>query len=1050
MEPYVGKLLASFKRLYLNQLYSDITLTAFGHTFKLHRIVLVSNAYFSSLIDGPWAENGSDMLTLHFDDTNISLEALKLVIARMYGIDDDMNLKQNVLSLLATGCFFDDEPLCIKCVEHIESDMSPTTVIPYLTFAEHNYYGVHSESILHACLTTLCKNASNASYLPSIAKLPRVHLASVLASDCLHVENEAMRFELVENVMQLRRTIYSFSTKSSCSSTPSILMEKEQGGHRRETSASSTDTLIEQSLGAKESFPLDAQESFIHQQDDEEDIQSLHQQILSKSILYSNLPFSQLQKIRRDSKPTISDTILQKALWQQIELRSLVLCADKDALDLGIQYDSQSDDDDLEEAIETENSEYEATSPVGSFNQKPRNMPMQDTETMEGGKGVFDLIRAGSLWNHVACPPFRFGCTFDGMQLEKMEVSSGGVGAKIYSGSNFYAGSMWQVYIQKLDGNEGPALGVYLQRTLPKETEKDATNVSHYIDKRIHARVWFQIICYFGNSQCCILESKPDLFKAEQSWGWRSTKMFKDVCAGVSGGEHAPPALLKPATEKTHAGLSFKAVLLDQLNRDSPVAKAADFDAGRSGVVHRSPMGEYVPPTGEGPLSNLANPTPGPLTYDPKLPPSGFQYSILGKHVQTKGEKDTLGPGPAYQTRNTNVAFQDSPHWSFAKKLGTIGMHNSADLKVDNKNPSPFAYESKVNAFGKQGPRYTVSGWSAQQKEVTPSPDKYNNAGPVPVAGANPKYSFGLKTNLPQDPIPGPQDYTVHPDKTSSISTAPSYTCRPRVGIPVFTNKEDYLIPGCNEYHVKLPGSQKAASLKGWYKEGKSLKTPGPANYIIPETLFNGPQYSLSGRSNDNLQETAQPGPANYHPQPLFEQSPQFSLGRKPKPDPGKFTEKTLRNAEFPGPSVYEPKDRQIRHNGAPKVTLKGRYNPKVSNSPGPADYNTAAPIERTLSAAQLARLERPKDVPPRIRTTIEKTPGPSSYTLTPVTTIKHSGPKYSLAKRLQPVKPDSTPSPNNYYASKRLDGPKITMKSRMSPFVLVFPSQRVDTLRLK
>ncbi|KAJ3395630.1 Germ cell-less protein-like 1 [Chytriomyces hyalinus] len=552
MEPYVGKLLASFKRLYLNQLYSDITLTAFGHSFKLHRIVLVSNAYFASLIDGPWAENGLDQLTLHFDDTNISLEALKTVIARMYGIDDDdMNLKQNVLSLLATGCFFDDEPLCIKCVQHIESDMSSTTVIPYLTFAERNYYGLHSESILHACLTTLCKNASNALYLPSIATLPRVHLASMLASDCLHVENEAMRFELVANVMQLRRTSYSFSSKS-CSTTSLFMpakdesnkwIEKEQGGHRRETSASSTDTLIEQYLCVKESFPLDTQESFIQHQDDEEqeDIQSLHQQIMSKSILYSNLPFTQLQKIRRDtSKPNISDTILQKALWQQIELRSMVLCADTDALDLGIQYDSQSDDDDdEEEAIETDNSEYEATSPVGSFNHhhQKRNMPMQDTETMEGGKGVFDLIRAGSLWNHVACPPFRFGCTFDGTQLEKMEVVGSGVGAKIYSGSNFYAGSMWQVYIQKLDGNEGPALGVYLQRTLPKETEKDASNVSHYIDKRIHARVWFQIICYFGNSQCCILESKPDLFKAEQSWGWRSTKMFKDVCAGVSGGD---------------------------------------------------------------------------------------------------------------------------------------------------------------------------------------------------------------------------------------------------------------------------------------------------------------------------------------------------------------------------------------------------------------------------------------------------------------------------------------------------------------------------------
>jgi hypothetical protein len=34
------------------------------------------------------------------------------------------------------------------------------------------------------------------------------------------------------------------------------------------------------------------------------------------------------------------------------------------------------------------------------------------------------------------------------------------------------------------------------------------------------------------------------------------------------------------------------------------------------------------------------------------------------------------------------------------------------------------------------------------------------------------------------------------------------------------------------------------------------------------------------------------------------------------------------------------------------------------------------------------------------------------------------------------------------YNVAPKLDGTRITMKSRMSPFVLVFPSQRIDTLR--
>ncbi|KAJ3340579.1 hypothetical protein HDU83_007016, partial [Entophlyctis luteolus] len=85
-----------------------------------------------------------------------------------------------------------------------------------------------------------------------------------------------------------------------------------------------------------------------------------------------------------------------------------------------------------------------------------------------------------------------------------------------------------------------------------------------------------------------------------------------------------------------------------------------------------------------------------------------------------------------------------------------------------------------------------------------------------------------------------------------------------------------------------------------------------------------------------------------------------------------------------------------------------------------------------------------------RMKITFEKCPGPADYELKPITTVKTSGPKYTLAARIAPFRKHETPGPNCYTASKALDGPKITMKSRSSPFVLVFPSQRIDTLRLK
>ncbi len=76
------------------------------------------------------------------------------------------------------------------------------------------------------------------------------------------------------------------------------------------------------------------------------------------------------------------------------------------------------------------------------------------------------------------------------------------------------------------------------------------------------------------------------------------------------------------------------------------------------------------------------------------------------------------------------------------------------------------------------------------------------------------------------------------------------------------------LIPGA-KYYPQMEKSAKAASLKGWYREITSkfskvelffpwsllafvlkvLKTPGPANYIMPNYLFNGPQHTLTPRN---------------------------------------------------------------------------------------------------------------------------------------------------------------------------------------------------------
>ncbi|KAL2913746.1 hypothetical protein HK105_206762 [Polyrhizophydium stewartii] len=466
------------------------------------------------------------------------------------------------------------------------------------------------------------------------------------------------------------------------------------------------------------------------------------------------------------------------------------------------------------------------------------------------------------------------------------------------------------------------------------------------------------------------------------------------------------------------------------------------------GAMTRTPMGEYI--SSDHPLSQLgaslmfigdacleiAVPTPGPLDYDPKLQPSGVQYSILGKHATAKEERTNIGPGPAkYDVRGIRLPYSDTPHWSFG--------HKFPEQKVKDDTPSPFAYNDTHNTFGKNNLSYTISGRFSGSESETPGPDRYFPKAEFGPTGTMPKYSFGLKPLLIDDPTPGPHDYDV-PTDPPDAPCGPSFTMRRRLD-ESFRNKDTK--PGPNQYYPKIPASEKMASLKGMHKENKSLKTPGPANYIIPANLFSGPHYTLTARNipfQDDVFVAPNPGPTDYNPDAhlTLNKAPTFSLGSRPKSS-------RHESDNIPGPGAYHPRDRQIRGNGNPKVTIKGRHKSHIDKTPGPADYNSHVPAVNP-TAAQLARNEagRPMGAE-RLKNVIEESPGPADYQLKPVSVVKPCGPKYSLRKRLESQKIDQTPGPNAYYALPKKNGGSTTMKSRASPFVMVFPTNRVDTLRV-
>ncbi|KAJ1338826.1 hypothetical protein BSLG_006463 [Batrachochytrium salamandrivorans] len=49
-------------------MFSDITVKALGHDFRLHRIILLSNSYFAGMLsNSSWIEQSQDSIAIQFD-----------------------------------------------------------------------------------------------------------------------------------------------------------------------------------------------------------------------------------------------------------------------------------------------------------------------------------------------------------------------------------------------------------------------------------------------------------------------------------------------------------------------------------------------------------------------------------------------------------------------------------------------------------------------------------------------------------------------------------------------------------------------------------------------------------------------------------------------------------------------------------------------------------------------------------------------------------------------------------------------------------------------
>jgi len=357
-----------YNRGYLLGVCADISINAFDKSYALHRIVLDRSPFFSSLFAGPWRDSDLPVIDLDFSDPNITQSAFDIAIQRLYGHIVPPEEEQ-LASLLATGAYLDIQDLVEECLASLLRTLNSKNVSKRLQFARgKQYYGEASEKLFEACVTLL-HHAGSSMSLDQWDGIPSDVAADVITSDAFWVEGEYERYCFARDFLRRRR-----------------------------------------SQGDEDQQPLE--------------------HVLATGIHYLHLPFETLQQILTENegdKSVVAPSVIHHALWQQTNLKQLVLTADPANPSLNLSAEGQwvvPCKDTMTDPFHDIEEDAEALPVVPEKTGSDVPSPATETEEPTAATSPF--------------PPFRFSVEFSGIRgLTE--------GEKFYSRTVFYAGSHWRV-----------------------------------------------------------------------------------------------------------------------------------------------------------------------------------------------------------------------------------------------------------------------------------------------------------------------------------------------------------------------------------------------------------------------------------------------------------------------------------------------------------------------------------------------------------------------------------------------------------------------------
>lgn len=515
-----------YKRGFLQGLSSDVTIKCFGQEYKLHKLILNRSPYFAALVDDAWASNELTLgeggsggrimkaeqkvheITFGEDD-NITKEALEIVLARLYGHEDPALEKEHMNQLLAVATYLDLPDMIEACADNIIKAIGKDTIVTQVRTCLKYDYGAAGRRIQNACRTYLLMDGYELP-LSTWMELPSNVCARVIGEDGFFVPSEWDRVQFL---------VFLYFRKVKMCLETSVRAQGQQGRHQHHRHGNGHC----KHRGCKRVYVHRLTRSQAAELAPLRD--TLNCKIHYCHLTFDQLKVLEQLKDHRGS-PLIAPEALKNALWLQTGLRHKITNIPKYQEELGFlepytgrhrpkresAYDaggvsnrhnsnsiangngstwycdqsapgsssssvdtpkpavpcsesccSASDSETDSDYSSSESYESSSSSDDDAASLRVFHVPTDDDSLDLSAPSYSALNTTGTPRppkKVTKYPPFRFSVRFDDIT----SLRSGG-DKRLYSRTYWYAGSYWNIYIQKVASRRGHQLGVYLHRS---------------------------------------------------------------------------------------------------------------------------------------------------------------------------------------------------------------------------------------------------------------------------------------------------------------------------------------------------------------------------------------------------------------------------------------------------------------------------------------------------------------------------------------------------------------------------------------------------------